>query len=397
MSDHPDTTLTGSVVLDGDRLMVPMSSTEILSAYSPDYSCCTFRGGVLALSAATGEELWRMYTTAEPTRRKLNSRGVQRWGPSGAPVWSAPTIDHARGLVYVGTGENYSTPANDMSDAIIAMRRDSGEVVWVQQTLAGDAWNGACVVRGVNCPEEDGPDFDFGAPPILATVPVGEGGQGETKDYLLAGQKSGMIFGLDPDRNGEILWERRLGMGGFNGGVHWAMTVSGDKLIVPITDTPGNRFTTGPPQPGLHALDIATGEPLWSVLHPADCSGKRSCYFNGLSAAPTATDELVFAASLNGLLAAYDLEDGKVLWSFATRREFETVNGVEAHGGSIDSAGAVVVGDQLFDKWSQYPGNVLLAFRLQTEPGPAGEEAGVAGATEQGTDSLRPAVRRGGS
>lgn len=370
VSDHPDTTLTGSVVVDGDRLIVPMSSTEILSAYSPDYSCCTFRGGVLALSAATGEELWRMYTTTEPTKRKPSSRGVQQWGPSGAPVWSAPTIDNKRGLVYFGTGENYSSPANDMSDAIIAVRRETGAVVWVQQTLAGDAWNGACVVRGVNCPEEDGPDFDFGAPPILAEVAAAAGSGGATRDYLLAGQKSGMIFGIDPDDGGRILWQRRLGMGGFNGGVHWGMTVSGNKLIVPITDTPGNRFTTGPPQPGLHALDIATGEPLWSTLHPADCTGKRSCYFNGLSAAPTSTDELVFAASLNGVLAAYDLEDGQMLWSFPTRREFETVNGVVAKGGSIDSGGAVVVGDQLFvnsgyDKWSQYPGNVLLAFRIE--------------------------------
>ncbi len=364
VADHRDATITGSIAHHDGMLFVPMSSTEIISAYYKEYECCTFRGGVLALRAEDGEALWRMYTTREATKQKRNSHGVQLWGPSGAPVWSAPTVDSKRGLLYVGTGENYSTPANDKSDAIIALHLATGKIEWVQQTIAGDAWNGACVGPKINCPEEDGPDFDFGAPPILATV--------DSRDYVLAGQKSGMIFAMDPDDGGKILWQRRLGMGGFNGGVHWGMSVSGRTLIVPITDTPGSRFATGDPRPGLHALDVATGEEKWSTLHPATCTGKRSCYFEGLSAAVTTTDELAFAASLNGVLSAYNIETGERIWSFETRREFETTNAVEAAGGSIDSAGAVIAGDDLYinsgyDKWGQFAGNVFLAFELAAE------------------------------
>ncbi len=360
VADHPDTTITGSITAHDGRLFVPMSSTEIISAYYKEYECCTFRGGVLALRESDGETLWRMYTTDVPTKRKRNSAGAQLWGPSGAPVWSTPTVDAKRGLVYVGTGENYSTPANDKSDAIIAIEMESGEVRWIQQTIEGDAWNGACGLTKVNCPEEDGPDFDFGAPPIVATL--------DGKDYILAGQKSGMIFGIDPE-TGEILWERRLGMGGFNGGVHWGMAVSGGKLIVPITDTPGNRFTTGDPQPGLNALDIKTGERLWSTLHPASCTGKRDCYFNGLSAAVTVTSELAFAGDLNGVLGIYRLDSGERIWSYETRKDFETVNDVRARGGTIDSDGVVLTGNQFFvnsgyDKWGEFAGNVLLAFEV---------------------------------
>ena len=361
VAEHKDATITGSIAHFEDKLFVPMSSTEIISAYYKEYACCTFRGGVLALSALDGKPLWRMFTTEAPTKRKKNSHGVQLYGPSGAPVWSAPTVDAKRGLLYVGTGENYSTPANEMSDAIIAIELESGKTRWVQQTTKGDAWNGACVGSKINCPEEDGPDFDFGAPPILTTV--------QNKDYILAGQKSGMIYAMDPEQDGQILWQRRMGMGGFNGGVHWGMAVSGNKLLVPITDTPGNRFTTGEPRPGMHALDIKSGEPLWSTLHEAECTGKRECFFFGLSASITTTDDLVFAGNLNGDLAIYHLEDGKRLWSYATRREFETVNQVEAQGGTLDSDGVVLAGTQMFvnsgyDKWGEFAGNVLLAFEL---------------------------------
>ncbi|MEM1246561.1 MAG: PQQ-binding-like beta-propeller repeat protein [Acidobacteriota bacterium] len=370
VSDHKDATITGSVAHHDGRLFVPMSSTEIVSAFYKEYECCTFRGGVLALDAATGKTLWRMYTTDEPTKRKKNSAGVQLWGPSGAPVWSAPTVDVERGLIYVGTGENYSTPANDMSDAIIALQQETGEIVWVQQTIEGDAWNGACVGPKVNCPEEDGPDFDFGAPPILASV--------GDRDLILAGQKSGMIFGIDPD-SGEIVWEQRMGMGGFNGGVHWGMAVAGDRLIVPITDTPGNRFTTGEPRPGLHSLDLLTGRAQWSTIHPKTCTGKRECYFHGLSMAITTTSELVFAGSLDGLLSIYRVADGERLWTFQTRRDFETINGVEGRGGTLDSDGVVLAGNQLFvnsgyDKWGEFAGNVLLLFEVKEEDGAAADD-----------------------
>jgi polyvinyl alcohol dehydrogenase (cytochrome) len=360
--DHPAATITGSPTLHEGRLFVPLSSTEVVSAMDGDYACCTFRGGVAALSAADGRALWRMHTVPPPVRQGVNRRGVPAFGPSGAPVWSVPTVDARRGLLYVGTGENYSSPASAMSDAIIAMELDTGRVRWVRQTVAGDAWNASCggIGDGVNCPKEDGPDFDFGAPPILATLADG-------RDILLAGQKSGMVFALDPDDNGRILWRQRAGAGGFNGGIHWGMATDGRTLYVGIADTPGNRFATGPRRPGLHAFDAATGRPLWSRIEPQTCPRRAFECETALSAPVTLTDGMVFGGAHNGLLTAYSTTDGKPLWRFDTRREFKTVNGVPARGGSIDSAGPVLAGGLLvvnsgYDKFGQIPGNLLLVL-----------------------------------
>lgn len=360
--DHPAGTITGSVTLHGGRLFVPLSSTEVVSAMNGDYACCTFRGGVAALDARTGKPVWRMYTT-EPSRPQgRNRKGVTRLGPSGAPVWSAPTIDARRGLLYIGTGENYSSPANDRSDSIIAVDLRTGAVRWVRQMIRGDAWNASCGVHGnnINCPVEDGPDLDFGAPPILATTPGG-------RDILLAGQKSGMVYALDPDAEGRILWERRAGMGGFNGGVHWGMATDGRTLYVGIADTPGNKGAVGPPRQGMHAFDSLRGTPLWSRIEPHVCRENRHECRTALSAAVTLTDGIVFAGALNGILRAYSATDGQILWTVNTRRDWPTVNGVRGYGGSIDSAGPVVAGNRLivnsgYDKFGQIPGNVLLVF-----------------------------------
>ena len=367
--DHPDGTITGSVTLHDGRLFVPMSSTEIVSAINPDYACCTFRGGVTALAAADGRPLWRMHTTDAPRRVGATRVGTAIMAPSGAPVWSTPTVDARRGLIYVGTGENYSSPANHMSDAIIAIEAASGRVRWVRQTTSGDAWNGACGrVAGPNCPAEDGPDFDFGAPPMLVTLADG-------RDIILAGQKSGMVHALDPDREGAVLWQRRAGMGGFNGGIHWGMASDGRTLYVGIADTPGHTRPTGPPRPGLHAFDAATGRELWSRIEPLVCNELRHECMTALSAPVTLTPGIVFAGALNGRLMAYSSVDGRTLWQVETHRPFTAINGVEAAGGSIDSAGPVVAGGMLvvnsgYDKFGQIAGNVLLVYRI------AGQENG---------------------
>ena len=362
--DHPAGTITGSVTHYQGRLYVPMSSTEVVSAFNPEYECCTFRGGLLALDASNGEQLWRFHTTDEPRKTGQNSVGKDRFGPSGAPIWSTPTIDRKRRLIYVGTGENYSSPANEKSDSIIALDLETGAVEWITQTIEGDAWNGACGRFGsqVNCPEENGPDFDFGAPPILTTLADG-------KDIILAGQKSGMIYAMDPDDGGKILWQVRAGMGGFNGGVHWGMASDGKTLFVGIADTPGNEFAEGPPRQGLHAYDAKTGEVLWSRLEPNVCEEREHKCMTALSAPPTIAAGVIYAGALNGLLRAYSAADGTPLWSTDTRREFATVNGVAGRGGSIDSAGPVVAGGMLYvnsgyDKFRQIPGNVLLAFGI---------------------------------
>ncbi len=363
--DHPVGTITGSVTHYRGRLYVPMSSTEVVSAFNPDYECCTFRGGLLAIRADDGSKVWRFQTVDEPRKTGQNSAGSDQFGPSGAPIWSTPTIDRKRGLIYVGTGENYSSPANDKSDSIIALDLATGAVRWKQQTVEGDAWNGACGQFGskVNCPQEDGPDFDFGAPPILTTLANG-------KDVILAGQKSGMIYAMDPDAAGKILWQARAGMGGFNGGVHWGMATDGKTLFVGIADTPGNRFAVGPPRQGLHAYDAETGKPLWSRLEPNICEEREHKCMTALSAPPTIAGGVIYAGALNGIMRAYSAADGTPLWTTDTRREYKTVNGVVGRGGSIDSSGPVVAGGLLlvnsgYDKFGQIPGNVLLAYEAE--------------------------------
>ncbi|MEM8772248.1 MAG: PQQ-binding-like beta-propeller repeat protein [Pseudomonadota bacterium] len=363
VKDHPVGTITGSPSLHEDMLFVPMSSLEVVSAYMTDYPCCTFRGGVVALNADTGAIEWRFFTTPEPQRRGENAEGAPMWGPSGAPVWSPPTIDADRRLIYVGTGENYSSPATELSDAILALRMEDGALAWSFQATPDDAWNGACGSSRVNCPEEDGPDFDFGAPPVLATTPDG-------RDIILAGQKSGMVYALDPDADGKLLWRRRAGMGGFNGGVHWGMASDGETVFVGIADTPGHKDAIGPAQPGVHAYDVASGEAVWSVVEPETCdTGERKCQ-TAMSAAVTLAADVVLAGALNGALRAYNARNGAALWSFDAMREFETVNGVKARGGSIDSDGFVVFGDMAFvnagyDKFGNIPGNALLAFEIE--------------------------------
>lgn len=355
--DHPDGTITGSLALHGGRLFVPMSSTEVLSAYNPAYECCTFRGGVTALDAASGKRLWRWYSVGAPTRNK----GGQT-APSGAPVWGTPTIDPVRGLLYVGTGENYSSPANDQSDAIIALDLATGRRKWVMQATAGDAWNAACGTdQSTNCPVEDGPDFDFGAPPVLVRAGA--------RDVLLAGQKSGEIFGIDPG-TGHLIWRRRVGRGGFNGGIHWGMASDGTTLFVPIADTPGNRFGQGDPRPGLHAFDALTGRPRWSRIEQLRCPEFSFACITALSAPVTLIPGVVFAGGHDGRLVAYAAKDGAVLWKAETNRAFATVNGVTAKGGTIDGQGPVVAGDMVivnsgYDKFGEIAGNVLLVYRLK--------------------------------
>ncbi len=355
--DHPDGTITGSLALHDGRLFVPMSSTEVLSAYNPAYECCTFRGGVTALDAASGARVWRWYSVEKPVRHKGGETA-----PSGAPVWGTPTADPVRGLLYVGTGENYSSPATGQSDAIIALELASGRQRWVMQATAGDAWNAACGTdQSANCPAEDGPDFDFGAPPML----VKAGG----RDILLAGQKSGEIFAIDPG-SGSVLWRRQVGRGGFNGGIHWGMASDGATLFVPIADTPGSRFAKGDPRPGIHAFDVATGRPLWSRIEPLRCAEFAFACITALSAPLTLIPGVVFAGGHDGRLVAYAAEGGEVLWKTETNRAFATVNGVEAKGGSIDGQGPVVAGDMVivnsgYDKFGEIAGNVLLVYRLK--------------------------------
>ena len=362
---HPRLTITGSPRLFEGRLYVPMSSNEWAAAADPAYECCTFRGGVTALDANTGQLVWRSYSIpAEPQATgEKNAAGAIRRHPAGAPVWNSPTIDTKRRRLYVGTGEGYTSPAAAQTDSVLAFDLDTGRMLWWHQSLPKDAWNMACFIGGgPNCPHENGPDLDIGAPPILHRLPDG-------KDVLLVGQKSADVFALDPD-DGRLIWKVKYGRGGFGGGVHWGMAATPQLLYAPNADTTFLGTEKGVAKPGLFALDPQDGSIVWFAPAPDVCPAdlKPACD-GGFSAPPTAIPGVVFQPAFDGWLRAYRERDGKLLWEFNTVRDFDTVSGEKARGGSIESAGAIVVDGSVIVNsgylfGGRMPGNVLLVFAV---------------------------------
>lgn len=358
LDGHPYALITGSPKLSDGRLYVPVSSLEEVAAGNPDYECCTFRGSVVALRASDGKQMWKTHTIrgrAKPTGRSPSRRPL--WGPSGAAVWLSPTLDPAKKLLYIGTGDNYSDPASEWSDAILSLDRDTGRIRWAIQVTPKDAWNFSCPT-GSNCSEHPGGDFDFGASPILRDI-------GGGRRLLIAGQKSGVVYGLDPDQNGKILWQTRLGKGGMLGGIEWGGAADDSAVYFAVSDIDSQHPET---EGGLHALRPDTGEKIWSVQPPRPaCAGRPGC--SAAQMAPvTAIPGVVFSGSMDGHLRAFAASDGRLLWDLDTLREFETINGVKAHGGSLNATGAVVAGGMLFVN-SGYgrlgmSGNVLLAFSV---------------------------------
>lgn len=356
--EHPAAVLTAAPALHGDTLYVPVSSLETASAAAPGYPCCSFRGSVLALDARTGEEKWRRWLVDEP---KPTGDG-RTLGPSGVPVWSGIAIDAKRGTLIVGTGNNYSAPATALSDSIVAMDLKTGAIRWhFQATPGGDAWNISCVTpKPDNCPANAGPDYDIGAIPILATGANGH-------EYVLAGQKSGMVWALDA-ATGKLAWSRQVGRGGTAGGVHFGLAAQGGRLFVAISDMDDGAPRPDTPRPGIHALDLASGKVLWTAAPPANvCAGRPLC-IPGNSGAITATPDFVLAGADDGFVRAYDAATGKVLWQFDTVQDFAGVNGMAARGGAISGGAAPIVeGGQVivssgYGFVSKIPGNALLVF-----------------------------------
>ncbi|MFP6816578.1 MAG: PQQ-binding-like beta-propeller repeat protein [Pseudomonadales bacterium] len=364
--EHPNATITGSPSLYDGRLYVPVSSLEVSLAADPIYECCTGRGAVLALNAASGEVLWKTYTVEEtPVVQSQNRSETNMIGPSGAMVWNSPTIDAKRNQLYIGTGENMSSPATLTSDAIFAMDLDSGKVNWVFQATANDAWNVACGTRRPDsCPEEDGPDFDFGAGTLMLTAPT-------VGDLVIGGQKSGKVHALNPD-TGELVWQTRVGRGGIQGGVHFGMAADSDQLYVPISDMADGRTYPDPDRPGIHALDPDTGEELWWSVSPDVCDGRYFCH-PGVSQAITTTSGMVFAGGMDGVLRIHDSTSGEVLWEMDSTQTIPTVSGAEAFGGSFGGGSAPILQDGVMVLSSGYgiylhmPGNLLMVFEVGEE------------------------------
>ena len=166
VDDHPFARVTASPTFHDGRLYVGVASGEETAGAVAEYECCTFRGSLVVLDAASGSRVWKTYTIEEPQRRAKNRIGTQQWGPSGAPIWSSPAIDVQKNAVYVTTGNNYSGPATDRSDAFVAFDLTSGKILWSRQMTASDDWNTACrLTDQTNCTNKDAPDFDFASPP----------------------------------------------------------------------------------------------------------------------------------------------------------------------------------------------------------------------------------------
>jgi polyvinyl alcohol dehydrogenase (cytochrome) len=351
VEDHPVSRVTGAPTLYEGRLYVPVSSSEERTAgYSTVYPCCTFRGSVVALDANTGKTIWKTYTVSDtPKPTVKTSKGVQQWGPNGGAVWNSPTIDVKNKAIYIGTGDAYTFPAPKTTDAIMALDMKTGKIMWAIQDTENDAWVAGCGPGNMseNCPKDIGPDFDFGASPILRNLPDGH-------RMLVAGQKSGMVWGHDPDREGTVIWKAQLvkklalGMITFGGAADEQNAYFG--------------LRTG----GVAAVSLDKGEQKWfTPIAGPSAPGPR-----GENAALTAIPGAIFSGGWDGMLRAFSTTDGKLLWDFNMIRDYQTVNKVPAKGGSMAAPGPTVADGKLF-VGSGYvfgagtPGNALLVFSPQ--------------------------------
>ncbi len=360
VDEHPHAAITGAPQFYSGRLYVPVSSREESQVGDPRYPCCSFRGSIVALDAATGRRIWKTYTVSQPAAPTVkNSIGTQLYGPAGGAVWNTPTVDTKRNVLYVGTGNNFAPPSTEASDSLIALDLNTGQVRWAHQVTENDIWNGSCRLpnrEAAACPDKDAPDFDFTGSPLL--VDAGGGRQ-----LIVVGNKSGVIFGFDPDGRGKIVWQRRVANGGSGGGVFWGSATDGVNIYAANADSAAADPGAGG---GMNAVELGTGRLVWSVPG-AGCAGKNPCK-PSQAAAVTLIPGAAFSGTMDGRLRAYSTRDGKVLWEYNTAREFTTVNDVKANGGSMSNSGPAIVGGMLYvnSGYSHHggilPGNVLLAF-----------------------------------
>ncbi len=373
---HEQARITGALKLHGDVIYVPVSSFEEIVAADSRYPCCTFVGSLQALDARTGDPVWVAKTLDAPQPLRLSDAGTQLHGPAGAAIWNSPTLDAERGIVYVGTGNSYTAEAAANTDAVLALRMDTGALLWSRQLTPADNFNLSCarplacpagstaascdLGGSANCPASPGPDLDFGASAILRDLPDG-------RRLLIASQKSGVVYALDTAQEGAVVWQRRLGAGGPLGGIEWGSTADDTQVYAPISDA------LAPPtsaHAGLGALDLATGKLRWQVAAPRErCHWKARPCLNAYVQAASSMPGIVFAGSLDGHLRAYDSEHGELRWDLDTGRSYHTVNGVSARGGSLDLGGAVLAEGMLlinsgYGRLVGQPGNVLLALSV---------------------------------
>jgi polyvinyl alcohol dehydrogenase (cytochrome) len=355
---HVVARITGAPAFHNGRLYVPVSSIEEAVGANPKYPCCTFRGSLIAYNAADGEKIWQTFTISEAaTPLRKTSIGTQVYGPAGAAVWAAPTIDAERRRIYISTSNGYTYPAANTTNSVIALDLDTGKRVWTRQLTPNDAYLIGCGPKSTSetCPQEVGPDFAVGTSPILRTLAGG-------RRILVVGQKSGLAWGINPD-DGTVLWQHRVGQGSPLGGIEWGGAADEQHVYYPNADGLLGNKAAG----GLAAIRMATGERVWWAPPIALCPDNTPKCIPSQSAAATALPGVVFSGATDGMMRAYDARTGKVIWEYATARDFDTVNGVPARGGSINGPGPTVVGGMLYfvsgyGAFGQMAGNVLLAF-----------------------------------
>ena len=375
IDDHPLSRITATPKTHGNRIYASATALEEVAGGDPIYECCTFRGSMVALNRFNGKLVWRGYTIPDPPAPvRKNSIGVQLWGPSGAAVWSSPVLDPERNRIYVTTGDNYSDPASLTSDAVVAFDMRTGKFLWSKQFTVGDAWNVGCETEDTtNCPEAKGPDLDFASSPILRILPDG-------RRVILAGQKSGVMHAIDPDRDGEILWQHRVGKGGLAGGIQWGSAADAKQVYVALSDigittvenSDAGWATTldGSVGGGMFAIDIESGERKWHVP-PVGCGDKAQCS-PAQSGAVSALPGVVFSGSVDGHLRGYATDNGNVVWDYDADQEYESVNGVKTKGGSFDGPGPTIVDGVMYVNsgygfWGGMSGNALIAFSVNGE------------------------------
>ncbi|MEP6548840.1 MAG: PQQ-binding-like beta-propeller repeat protein [Gammaproteobacteria bacterium] len=369
VDDHPSATVTGSPAYYNGTLYVPVSSLEEATV-DPTYPCCTFRGSVVAFDAATGRRLWQRYMIDEPPQQVgVTGAGTKVFAPSGAAIWNSPTVDVKRDLLYVGTGNNYTGPADSRSNAVVALDLKTGQIKWTWQVVAGDAWNVGCMVGLDSCPANSGPDADLGSGIILGTLP-------DRSERLFFGLKSGLVMALDAGQHDRALWSNRVGRGSIQGGVQFGMAYDGIHLYVPISDMANSMdasnkqrdASAGAPRPGLYALDPVSGKVLWQSRADDICKGRQFCD-PGILSSIAAIPGAVFAGHMDGRLRAYDADSGRVLWQYDTTQNQTALGGAAVHGGTIGGGGPVIHDGMVYTNsgygmYFHMPGNVLLAFSV---------------------------------
>jgi len=344
VESHPLARIEGST-LHLARLYVAVGSSEPESARDPGYGCCTFRGSVAALDVASGHVEWKSYLVGEEPRAVSSAAaGAPRFAPAGVPAVGAPTVDVTRSLLYVATGDPADpTRPQPLADAVVALDLADGKVQWSRQLPA---------------PQPDGARLE--GPPVLRTPAAG-------RETILVSQRSGMVYALDPEHAGEVLWQLQAAAPEAPGGIAPGAAADHRSLYVPLSG-----LEAQPPNEAgsLTAVDIKAGTRRWHIPSPAAaCSWGEATACSHAQAQPvTVIPGAAFSGSMDGHLRAYSTIDGQILWDYDTAKDYRTVNQINGAGGSLQSGGATIVNGVVYVNSGAadqgQPGNVLLAFSV---------------------------------